>query len=170
MDEDICPFRDKYLDELMIPQLLEIASYGVDGVWVDGDCWGVKVGYHPDVIKAFEEKYSVSISDNPPQKYGDPYYEEYREFHREAFRKNHLERYINAVHEKYPDFQIASNEILPIPSLKLTLKKKPKKAIWQPENKKLKVFKNGNSYFVSLPPLHIHSIVEITFYRFKTRV
>lgn len=109
MDEDVCPFRDKYLDELMIPQLLEIASYGVDGVWVDGDCWGVKVGYHPDVIKSFEKKYGVKISDNPPQKYGDPYYEEYREFHREAFRKNHLERYINAVHEKYPDFQIASN-------------------------------------------------------------
>ncbi len=108
-DEDVCPFRDKYLDELMIPQLLEVASYGVDGVWVDGDCWGVKIGYHPAVIKKFEEEYGVSISENPPQKYGDPYYEEYREFHREAFRKNHLERYCNAVHEKYPDFQIASN-------------------------------------------------------------
>ncbi len=109
MDEDVCPFNNKYLDELMIPQLMEIAEYGVDGVWVDGDCWGVKIGYHPNVIKAFEEKYGVSIADNPPQKYGDKYYEEYREFHREAFRKNHLERYINAVHEKYPNFQIASN-------------------------------------------------------------
>lgn len=87
MDEDICPIRSKYLDRLMIPQLLELAEYGCDGVWVDGDCWGVKVGYHPDVIKQFEEKYGVSISNNPPQKYGDPYYEEYREFHREAFRK-----------------------------------------------------------------------------------
>lgn len=108
MDEDICPFKDKYRDELLIPQLLEIASYGVDGVWVDGDCWGVKVGYHPDVIKQFEEKYGVSISENPPQKYGDPYYEEYREFHREAFRR-HLKIYCDAVHEKYPNFQIASN-------------------------------------------------------------
>ena len=60
MDEDICPFKDKYRDELLIPQLLEIASYGVDGVWVDGDCWGVKVGYHPDVIKQFEEKYALA--------------------------------------------------------------------------------------------------------------
>lgn len=108
MDEDICPFKDKYRDELLIPQLLEIASYGVDGVWVDGDCWGVKVGYHPDVIKQFEDEYGVSISENPPQKYGDPYYEEYREFHREAFRR-HLKKYCDAVHEKYPNFQIASN-------------------------------------------------------------
>lgn len=108
MDEDICPIRSKYLDRLMIPQLLELAEYGCDGVWVDGDCWGVKVGYHPDVIKQFEEKYGVSISNNPPQKYGDPYYEEYREFHREAFRK-YLKKYCDAVHEKYPDFQIASN-------------------------------------------------------------
>ena len=52
MDEDICPFKDKYRNELLIPQLLEIAFYGVDGVWVDGDCCCVKVGYHPDVIKA----------------------------------------------------------------------------------------------------------------------
>lgn len=108
MDEDICPFRNRYRDELLVPQLLEIAEYGVDGVWVDGDCWGVKVGYHPDVIKAFEEKYGVSISENPPQKYGDPYYEEYREFHREAFRR-HLKLYCDAVHEKFPNFQIASN-------------------------------------------------------------
>ncbi len=108
MDEDICPFKDKYRDELLIPQLLEIASYGVDGIWVDGDCWGVKIGYHPDVMRQFEEEYGVSISENPPQKYGDPYYEEYREFHREAFRR-HLKKYCDAVHEKYPNFQIASN-------------------------------------------------------------
>lgn len=109
MDEDVSPFNNRYLDELMIPQLLEVASYGVDGVWVDGDCWGVKLGYHPNVMNKFKEEYGIDISKNPPVKYGDPYYEEYREFHREAFRKNHLTRYCNAVHEKYPNFQICSN-------------------------------------------------------------
>lgn len=109
LDEDVCPFKNKYLDELMIPQLLEVAEYGVDGAWIDGDCWGVKIGYHPDVLQKFKEKYGVDISDNPPQKYGDPYYEEYREFHREAYRENFLRRYLDAVHEKFPDFQICSN-------------------------------------------------------------
>lgn len=108
LDEDVCPIRSKYLDNLMIPQLLELAEYGCDGVWVDGDCWGVKVSYHPDIIKMFEEEYKVSISENPPLKYGDPYFEEYREFHREAFRK-YLRRYCDEVHAKYPNFQIASN-------------------------------------------------------------
>lgn len=109
LDEDVCPFRSKYLENLMIPQLMELAEYGCDGVWVDGDCWGVKVSYHPEIIKMFEEKYGVKISENPPLEYGDPYFEEYREFHREAFRELYLRRYCDEVHAKYPNFQIASN-------------------------------------------------------------
>ena len=40
------PIRDfvrpngKYADDLLIPQLLELAEkYEVDGAWIDGDCW-----------------------------------------------------------------------------------------------------------------------------------
>lgn len=33
-------FWGPYTDQLLIPQLRELASvYGVDGVWIDGDCW-----------------------------------------------------------------------------------------------------------------------------------
>ena len=36
----------KYVDNLLIPQLTEIAEkYGVDGFWVDGECWKTKIDY-----------------------------------------------------------------------------------------------------------------------------
>ena len=41
---------------------------------------------------------------------GDPYYEEYRDFCRRQFFR-YVSRYLDAVHEKYPQFQIASNWI-----------------------------------------------------------
>jgi hypothetical protein len=40
-----------YADELLIPQLLEIAAYGVDGAWIDGDEWRAFVDYS-DYAKA----------------------------------------------------------------------------------------------------------------------
>ncbi len=58
-----------------------------------------------------------------------------------------------------------SDEILPIYNLtlKLNLDKKPKKAIWQPDRTVLKIKKKGDGYEIALPPLHIHSIVELKF-------
>src|ERR1017187_3744337 len=45
-----------YVDDRMIPQLKEaIEKYDVDGVWVDGDCWGTKPDYSPAAAKAWRE-------------------------------------------------------------------------------------------------------------------
>lgn len=98
-----------YADNLLIPQLKELAgTYGVDGIWVDGECWATCVDFHPDNLAAFEKEYGVSLDGNLPAKPGDPYYEEYREFSRDLFRR-YVRYYTDAVHAEYPDFQIASN-------------------------------------------------------------
>jgi len=98
-----------YADNLLIPQLKELAGvYGVDGVWVDGECWATCTDFHPENIAAFEKEYGVNLAGNLPANPGDPYYEEYREFCRDLFRR-YVRYYTDAVHAEYPDFQIASN-------------------------------------------------------------
>ena len=45
-----------YVDTLMIPQLRELAGeYGVDGVWVDGDCWGTVPDYGVTAVRKFRK-------------------------------------------------------------------------------------------------------------------
>ena len=106
-DTDTSTFGN-YCDDLLIPQFLEIASYGVDGAWVDGECWATKVDYCDKALAEFKEKTGVDLKDNPPYTKEHPYYNEYRDFCRDKYRW-HLTKYINAVHEKYPNFQFASN-------------------------------------------------------------
>jgi hypothetical protein len=54
--DKMCP-RSGYADELMIPQLLEMAeSYQIDGIWVDGDIWAMEPCYCERCLAAFREK------------------------------------------------------------------------------------------------------------------
>ena len=47
----------KYADDLLIPQISELAEkYGIDGVWIDGECWKARLDYHPDTVAAFEKE------------------------------------------------------------------------------------------------------------------
>ena len=99
----------RYADELLIPQLMELAGkYEADGVWVDGDCWGSEVDFHPDTVRAFEAETGVALNGKLPASPEDAHYEEYREYCRELFRR-YVRHYVDAVHDRYPDFQIASN-------------------------------------------------------------
>lgn len=99
----------RYADELLIPQLSEtVEKYGVDGVWLDGECWGSLIDYHPDTVANFEKEMGISLGGELPKKLGDKYFEEYKEFNRELFRR-YLRHYVDILHEKYPDFQICSN-------------------------------------------------------------
>lgn len=99
----------KYVDDLMIPQLLELAGdYDVDGVWVDGDCWMAHPDFHPESLAAFEKETGIDLKGEMPSDRAHPYFEDYRAFFRERYRR-YLRRYVDAVHEKYPEFQIASN-------------------------------------------------------------
>lgn len=98
-----------YVDDLLIPQLSELyENYGVDGVWIDGECWKATPDFRPESLAAFEKATGINLEGKLPATKADPYYQEYREYHRELFRK-YLRYYVDKLHEKYPDFQIASN-------------------------------------------------------------
>ena len=93
-----------YADELLIPQLIEIANvYGLDGAWVDGECWAQIVDYSPTAQRAYEAEFH-----RKPPKEGEAGYDEYLAFNREGFRR-YLTHYITAVKQAAPHFQIASN-------------------------------------------------------------
>jgi hypothetical protein len=95
-----------YADKLLIPQLCELAGdYGVDGAWVDGDCWASVPDYSEPALKAFRQ--TTGISD-VPRKPGDPHWFEFLQFHREALRE-YVRHYITEVKQTNPDFQLCSN-------------------------------------------------------------
>jgi len=95
-----------YVDQLLVPQLKELAGdYGVDGVWVDGECWATIPDYGERALHLFRE--STGISDIPKSAV-DPHWYEWMQFHREGFRK-YLRHYVASIRSEYPDFQICSN-------------------------------------------------------------
>jgi hypothetical protein len=99
-------FFGPYVDRLLIPQLRELAGdYGVDGAWVDGECWASVPDWGEAALKAFRE--ATGIAD-VPRKPGDPRWFEFLQFHREAFRR-YLRRYIGEVKKTHPGFQVCSN-------------------------------------------------------------
>ena len=95
-----------YVDQLLIPQLKELAGdYGVDGVWVDGECWATIPDYSERTVRLFRETTGIN---NIPKSSADPHWYEWMQFHREGFRK-YLRHYVAAVRSEYPGFQICSN-------------------------------------------------------------
>ncbi len=98
-------FFSPYLDTYMIPQLKELSDYGVDGAWIDGECWAVEPDYGKESLKKFREETGITAIPKSPD---DKYYPEFLEYTRMLFRQ-HLEKYVNAIHEYNPDFQITSN-------------------------------------------------------------
>lgn len=95
-----------YVDKLMIPQLKELRDeYGVDGMWVDGDCWEVWRDYGKKALAMFREETGIK---SVPRKQGDPYFREFTEFCRERFRW-YLKRYVDELHAHDPDIELCSN-------------------------------------------------------------
>jgi hypothetical protein len=95
-----------YVDQLMIPQLRELAGdYGVDGVWVDGDCWGVMLDYGAPVVRAFCQQTGALAA---PRKAGEPFWQEWKEFNRAGFR-HYLRRYVDALKNSHPQLEVISN-------------------------------------------------------------
>ena len=95
-----------YVDQLLIPQLKELAGdYGVDGVWVDGECWATEPDYGERAARMFRE--ATGINDIPKSA-ADPHWYEWMQFHREGFRK-YMRHYVASVRSEHPDFQICSN-------------------------------------------------------------
>ena len=94
-----------YVDSLLIPQLKELAGkYGVDGAWVDGECWATSADYSEKAVRLFREQ----TGHDAPRSPQEPFWYEWKQFNREGFR-SYLRHYISAVRSEYPDFQICSN-------------------------------------------------------------
>jgi hypothetical protein len=105
-DKRLTSVYGPYVDKLLIPQLEELSDvYGVDGVWVDGECWATERDYAEPVIKAFQKQFDTEAVPRKPE---DPYWFEFSEFCRDGFRR-YLNHYVTALHEHNPKFQIASN-------------------------------------------------------------
>jgi hypothetical protein len=99
-------FFGPYADRLLIPQLRELAGdYGVDGVWVDGECWASAPDYGAAAIAAFRK--ATGIQDVPRRR-GEAHWFEFLEFNREAYR-GYLRHYLAEVRKTHPDFQLCSN-------------------------------------------------------------
>jgi hypothetical protein len=104
-DRITSPFG-RYVDELLIPQLRELVDvYGIDGAWIDGECWAVKHDYSPAVLERFRT--ATGIVD-VPEKPGEPHWFEWSEFNRQGFR-DYVRHYADAVHAHAPSFQLTSN-------------------------------------------------------------
>ena len=62
-DDRLTSVYGPYADSLLIPQMTELANvYGVDGVWVDGECWAVDRDY-------CKPRYGRIHKKNRPQRY-----------------------------------------------------------------------------------------------------
>ena len=95
-----------YVDKLLIPQLKELGDeYGVDGIWLDGECWAVKLDYGKKVIAAFRRQTGIR---SVPKKPTDEHFSKFLEFCREGFR-SYLNHYVSALHQHNPQLQITSN-------------------------------------------------------------
>ncbi len=95
-----------YLDELMIPQMMEIIDeYDVDGFWVDGDCWAVRECYCERCRAEFERRTGIS---EPPTDRDDPNWAAWRGFHRDLFVE-YVRKYAEAIHARKPNCAVCSN-------------------------------------------------------------
>lgn len=106
IDSSKAGYESGYLRELMIPQLKEmIDTYGIDGAWIDGDCWSTGLDYSPSNVLSFLHKTKfVSV----PRSASDTGYKMWTDHNRDAYRQ-YLRAYVDSIHNYSPGFQIASN-------------------------------------------------------------
>lgn len=81
-------------DDLLIPQMKElIDNYGIDGCWIDGECWAVNRDYS-DMAKAHFHEGMTNA--------------EHNRIMREGFLR-YVEHYTTEIHKFAPNFRIVSN-------------------------------------------------------------
>lgn len=106
LDPRLLNIPGDYIEKRLIPQLLELAGdYELDGAWMDGSGFNIEPNYRPEILARFTEKTGIT---EIPKNENDPHYAEFLQFFRDEYAETRR-HYINAVHEKYPDFQICCN-------------------------------------------------------------
>lgn len=105
-DSNATSLFSAYADARMIPQLKEAAAnYNLDGAWIDGECWAVRLDYSPAAAAAFTKATGIRTL---PKNANEPYWQEFLAFHRDAFRR-YVVHYLEELRKQRPQFQIASN-------------------------------------------------------------
>lgn len=105
-NQNATSFFGPYDEQLLIPQLRELAGdYGVDGAWVDGECWASVPDYSGPALKAWRDTTGFQTA---PRNSSEPHWREFLDFNRNAFR-NHLRYYIAGVKKTSPQAQLCSN-------------------------------------------------------------
>jgi hypothetical protein len=95
-----------YVDELLIPQLKEVAeAYDLDGFWVDGECWAAQLDWSPRALDAWKKETGL---ESAPKSREEPHWLEWKMFHRRQFER-YLARWVDALHAFRPNLQITSN-------------------------------------------------------------
>jgi hypothetical protein len=95
-----------YVDQLLIPQLREVATnYDLDGVWADGECWGAQLDWSPAAMAAWKQETDYT---DVPKKRGDPHWLEWKNFHRRQFEK-YLRHWVDSLHKTHPKLNLTSN-------------------------------------------------------------
>ena len=95
-----------YVDELMIPQLREVASmYHLDGMWVDGECWGAKLDYSPAALAAWNKETGL---DTAPKSRNEPNWRKWKDFNRRQF-ETYLCHWVDELHKTHPNLEVTSN-------------------------------------------------------------
>lgn len=94
-----------YVDSLLIPQLSEVAKYGVDGAWIDGDCWATQLDYSRTALSAFQTQTGLQPV---PRSEKDPNYAAFQAFARQSFLQ-YVGHYTDELHRQHPTFRVASN-------------------------------------------------------------
>ena len=89
-----------YVDSLLIPQLCELAlDYGLDGAWVDGECWAAIPDYDPRTVADFRKETGLDARTDTCA---------FRNYCRDLFRR-YLNHYVDSVHRRCPEFKLCSN-------------------------------------------------------------
>ncbi len=88
-----------YAEKLLIPQLKELAlEYGMDGAWVDGECWALTYDYTEKAKGEWNAADGEFDESNP----------KYRQYIREGFFE-YVKKYISEVKKAAPEFELTSN-------------------------------------------------------------
>lgn len=96
----------EYVNEVLIPQLKEVVDkYDLNGVWLDGECWGAQIDYSPMAKKAWFEATGIK---NPPMSDKDENWDKWKNFHRSQFEK-YLCHWVDALHQSIPELDVCSN-------------------------------------------------------------
>ncbi len=95
-----------YVDELMIPQMIEVIDkYDIDGFWVDGENWASLPCWCDRCQEGFTRRTGIIAI---PHSKEDAHWDDWLAFQRQVFVE-YVTKYANAVHKRKSDCLICSN-------------------------------------------------------------